>query len=163
MSALTLPPGHQAEPKVCRLSSSTVWAMQRSVIHRSASTHRRLRPGGPFVRHAISSPATSTRSKRGHGTENSQRIFMSGQKRGAFGARTYKSRRMHRHRTGDRPSRTSQRSRGQHHQRHPLRLWPTLPAYPCMAEQHLLRLFLIVMLHLSISRSAFNPASSRSF
>jgi hypothetical protein len=33
----------------------------------------------------------------------------------------------------------------------------------CMAEQHLLRLFLIVMLHLSISRSAFNPASSRTF
>jgi hypothetical protein len=65
--------------------------MQRGVIHRSASTHCRLRPGGPFVRHAISPPDNYIdKGKRGR---NSHRIFMSGQKRGAFGALTYKSRR----------------------------------------------------------------------
>jgi hypothetical protein len=85
---------------------------------------------------------------------------MSGQKRGAFGALTYKSRRCtviepvigHLGRLKGPAGDTTNAilsAFGQHSRR--ILAWPSN------------LLFLIVMLHLSISRSAFNPASSRSF
>jgi len=115
--------------------------------------HAKALPGNPYDGHTLRAAIADTerltgraierayvdKGYRGHDAPNPHRVFISGQKRGVFGAI---KRELLRHRARDRPHESrgpsrpllSQGNRRRRRQRHPHRRRPQLPPRPRLAE-----------------------------